>query len=141
MNIAEQLIQNIGQRSTAVRGAVLSVLLNAVDALSHSEVLEHLQKLGAFDRVTVYRALDWLVAQGLVHKVAGAGRAWRFQVTRSETMHRHAHFQCHRCGKVLCLPDVQPALPEGVPSSFSVDAIELNIKGTCADCGRAMTSS
>ncbi|MCC6161291.1 MAG: transcriptional repressor, partial [Nitrosomonas sp.] len=77
MNIAEQLIQNAGKRSTPIRSAVLGVLLNAKDVLSHSEVLEHLQQLGAFDRVTVYRALDWLVTQGLVHKVAGAGRAWR----------------------------------------------------------------
>ena len=140
MNTAEQLIQNTGKRSTPVRSAILDVLLNAEDVLSHSEVLEHLQQSGTFDRVTVYRALDWLVAQGLVHKVAGAGRAWRFQVTRSESMHRHAHFQCHHCHKVFCLPEVQPALPKELPSNFSIDSIELNIKGICADCGRAMMS-
>jgi len=137
MNPAEQLIEKIGQRATLIRTAILGVLLDADEALSHPEVLERLLLLGSFDRVTVYRALDWLVEHGLVHKVAGAGRAWRFQVSRNEAMHRHAHFQCSRCGKVYCLPDVQPTLPDQVPSSFSVDSIELNIKGTCADCGRA----
>ncbi len=136
MNIAEQLIANTGQRPTLIRTAVLGVLLEADDAISHAELLERLLPLGTFDRVTVYRALDWLVAQGLAHKVAGAGRAWRFHATRTETMHRHAHFQCSRCGKVFCLPDVHPTLPVQIPASFTVDSIELNIKGTCGDCGK-----
>lgn len=136
MNTAEQLIQNIGLRPSLIRTAVLGVMLDADDALSHAEVMEHLQPIGTFDRVTVYRVLDWLVAQGLAHKVAGAGRAWRFQVTRNETMHRHAHFQCNRCGKVFCLPDVQPALPKQIPATFCVESIELNIKGVCGDCNR-----
>lgn len=139
MDIAEQLIQNAGKRSTPVRSAVLGVLLNAEDVLSHSEVLEHLQQLGAFDRVTVYRALDWLVTQGLVHKVAGAGRAWRFQVTRSESMHRHAHFQCHHCHKVFAFRRFSRFCQKSCPLT-SIDSIELNIKGICADCGRAMMS-
>lgn len=136
MNIAEQLIINIGQRPTLIRSAVLGVLLAADGAISHAELLERLLPLGTFDRVTVYRTLDWLVSQRLAHKVAGAGRAWRFQATRSETMHRHAHFECGRCGKVFCLPDVQPTLPAQIPASFTVESIELNIKGTCADCAR-----
>lgn len=139
MNIAEQLIVNAGQRPTLIRNAVLGALLEADDAISHTELLERLLPLGTFDRVTVYRTLDWLVAQGLAHKVAGAGRAWRFQATRTETMHRHAHFECDQCGKVFCLPDVQPALPAQIPASFTVESIELNIKGTCADCARQTT--
>jgi len=134
MTIADQLIQGKGQRSSPVRRAVLDVLLEADAALAHAEVLERLQPVDAFDRVTVYRVLDWLVLQGLVHKVAGVGRAWRFQVTRSETMHRHAHFQCHRCGKTFCLPEVKPVLPKGVPDNFLVEAIELNLKGICDVC-------
>jgi len=134
MNNAKHLILKAGQRPTLIRVAVLGVLLQAEDALSHTEVLERLLPQGEFDRVTIYRALDWLVSQGLSHKVAGAGRAWRFQATRNETMHRHAHFQCNRCGKVFCLPDVQPMPPKQIPASFSVESIELNIKGTCGDC-------
>lgn len=134
MKIARQLITNAGQRPTLIRAAVLSALLDADDALSHAELLERLLPHGEFDRVTVYRALDWLVTQGLAHKVAGAGRAWRFRSSLNETMHRHAHFQCNHCGKVFCLPDVQPALPRQIPASFSVESIELNIKGTCSEC-------
>ena len=136
MNSADQLIQVSGQRATPVRSAVLSILMETYAALSHSEILDRLQVVGEFDRVTVYRVLDWLVEYGLLHKVAGAGRAWRFRLTRNETMHRHAHFQCNRCGKIFCLPDVRPVLPKKVPASFSVESIELNLKGICDDCNR-----
>lgn len=135
MSTAERLIQDIGQRTTVIRVAVLEVLLSAKDALSHPELLERLLPFGTFDRVTVYRALDWLVAQGLAHKVAGTGRAWRFRVTRHDTPHRHAHFQCNRCGKVFCLPDIQPLLSKQIPAHFSVESMELNIKGICEQCG------
>lgn len=138
MNTAEQLIQNAGLRPSLIRIAVLGVLLGADDALSHAEIMEHLQPVGAFDRVTVYRVLDWLVEKGLAHKVAGAGRVWRFQVTRHETMHCHAHFLCNRCGKIFCLPDVQPALPKQIPANFCAESIELNITGICSDCSRTI---
>lgn len=140
MDTAEQLLLARGQRATPVRNAVLNVLLEAGNALAHPEILERLQPVGTFDRVTVYRVLEWLVTQGMAHKVAGAGRAWRFQATRSETTHRHAHFQCHRCGKILCLPDVRLPTPKQVPETFSIDTIELNIKGVCADCGQASSN-
>ena len=134
MSNAEELIQQAGQRPTSSRCAVLEALLSADDALSHNEVLDKLNHTGSYDRVTVYRVLDWLGAHGLVHKVAGAGRAWRFQATRSETMHRHAHFHCTHCGKVSCLPNIHPTIPKQVPPNFSVESVELNLKGTCSDC-------
>lgn len=141
MDTAEQLIHNIGQRPTPIRNAVLALLLSSGEALTHTEVLERLQGLvGPTDRVTVYRTLDWLVAQGLAHKVGGSGRAWRFQVTRNETMHRHAHFECTYCGKVMCLPDIRLDLPKQIPADFSVEYIELNLKGACSDCTRKMSN-
>lgn len=137
---AEQLIQNSGQRPTIVRCAVLDALLGAGEASSHTDVLERLKNAGEYDRVTVYRVLDWLTAHGLAHKVAGAGRAWRFQATRNETMHRHAHFQCNRCGKVSCLPNIQPTIPKQIPADVSVESVELNIKGICSDCRSTINS-
>lgn len=139
MTTAEHLIQQAGQRATPVRSAVLNVLIETDAALSHAEIFDKLKPLGEFDRVTVYRVLDWLVDHGLLHKVAGAGRAWRFRLTGNETMHRHAHFQCNHCGKIFCLPDVQPVLPKQVPPDFTIESIELNLKGTCNDCSRVIS--
>lgn len=134
MTNAEFRIKNINQRSTPVRRAILGVLLDSNDPLAHAEILERLQNVGEFDRVTVYRVLDWLVAHGLAHKVAGAGRAWRFQATHSETMHHHAHFQCTHCGRIFCLPEVLPMLPKPMPDNLIVESVELNLKGICSHC-------
>jgi len=138
MNKADQMIIEIGERSTSVRTAVLGVLLNAESALAHPEVLEKLKSFGEFDRVTVYRVLDWLVLHGLAHKVAGTGRACRFQATLANMNHRHAHFQCRECGKICCLSDIQPELSK-FPEHFTIESIELNIKGICDDCGRPIS--
>lgn len=136
MPTAEQLIQQAGQRPTTSRCGVLDALLAANEALSHTEILGRLGNAGNYDRVTVYRVLDWLVAHGLIHKVAGTGRAWRFQANRNETLHRHAHFHCIHCGKVSCLPNIHPTIPRQIPPHFSVEAVELNLKGTCSECER-----
>ncbi len=135
---ADQMIQEIGERPTVVRSAVLGVLLHAGSALAHPEVLERLKSLGDFDRVTVYRVLDWLVIHGLAHKVAGTGRAYRFQATHPDATHRHAHFQCRECGKICCLTEIEPELAN-LPKHFTVESIELNIKGICDDCGRPIS--
>ncbi len=117
---------------------MLGALLSVDEAMSHHEVITCLKPLGDYDRVTVYRVLDWLIAHGLVHKVAGAGRAWKFQANRGgESAHAHAHFQCTRCGRVSCLPDVHPPLPVAIPAGYRAESIELTIRGTCSDCARA----
>lgn len=138
MSKADQMIQEIGERPTVMRNAVLNVLLGAGSALAHPEILERLTKLGEFDRVTVYRVLDWLVLHGLAHKVAGTGRACRFQATHADTTHRHAHFQCRECGRICCLSEIKPELSK-FPEHFTIESIELNIKGICDDCGRPVS--
>lgn len=139
MNKASLIIQGIGERATIVRSAVLSVLLDANSALSHPEVINNLTQVGSFDRVTVYRVLDWLVQHGLVHKVAGTGRACRFQATHPNSSHRHAHFQCRECGKICCLTEIEPELSK-FPKHLMIESVELNIKGICEDCGHAIAS-
>ena len=90
----------------------------------------------AHDRVTLYRALDWLVEQGIAQRIAGGERAWRFEIRRGDA-HRHAHFHCDRCGQILCLEDVPAAASPALPAGFELDRAELVLHGACADCGRA----
>lgn len=131
MSQAEHLIIDNGLRATQARTAVLTVLLNAGSALSHAEIQDHLQDL---DRVTLYRVLDWLVDHHLVHSITGQDRARRFQVSQPKVPHQHAHFKCIQCGKVFCLDAVSIKQPEPLPRHFTVDSVELNIHGHCADC-------
>lgn len=133
---ARALIAAHGGRVTRTRVAVVETLQASAHPLSHDEIGAALASADiAHDRVTLYRALDWLVEQGIARRIAGGERAWRFEIERSGA-HRHAHFHCDRCGQILCLEDVpaeaNPALPEG----FELDRAELVLHGACADCGR-----
>ena len=147
---AEHIFQQSGLKSTASRLEVLAVLARNQNPLTHQDLLKQLPD--SFDRVTLYRVLDWLLQNKVIHRVAGEDRAWRFQLNASQSnkttyskstalsknktvrQHDHAHFQCGDCGKVFCLDNVYPKLTHDIPADFVVDSIELNIKGKCANC-------
>lgn len=128
-DIARDKLRATGERVTQSRVRVLAALQHAGRALSHHE-LESL--LAPIDRVTLYRVLDWLVAQRIAHRVSGTDRVWRFGIA-GQAHDGHAHFQCSGCGKVLCLADA-PARQVAVPRGYRPQAVELTVRGLCAEC-------
>ncbi|WP_018605389.1 Fur family transcriptional regulator [Uliginosibacterium gangwonense] len=132
-SLAER-IRALGARVTPARIAVLRELQLAERALSHHDV-EHALAAEGFDRVTLYRVLDWLVEMGLAHKNIDADRVSRFSLASVQTQaHRdHAHFRCEGCGKVFCLEDI-PIQPPPLPLGFSGKTVDFCITGQCARC-------
>lgn len=157
MRTAELIFKQAGLKSTTSRLEVTAVLAQNNDPLTHQDILKQLPI--SFDRVTLYRVLDWLLHNKVIHRVAGEDRAWHFQINagtgnstqysnstalsrnKTITQHSHAHFQCGSCGKVFCLDDVHPKLTRNIPTNFTVDTIELNIKGKCANCQNQSSNS
>ncbi|MBN8442845.1 MAG: transcriptional repressor [Thauera sp.] len=132
---AREQIAACGGRVTRTRLAVLEALHGSAHPLSHDELGDMLAAEAiAHDRVTLYRALDWLVERGLARRIAGGDRAWRFEVVRGAA-HRHAHFHCDRCGQVLCLEQLEAAPAAALPTGYSVERAELVLHGHCAACG------
>ena len=133
---ARKRFLDVGARATPAREQVLEILLAATRALRHQEIEAAAHEKGLdFDRVTLYRVLDWLVTQRLAHKIEGRDRVWRFNaVNVSETEHGHAHFHCTRCGKVFCLEQLQPSFVLTPPNGFQFEKIELTIQGICPSC-------
>ena len=128
------LIAARGGRVTRTRVAVMEALESGDHPLTHEEVAAALTGSGvAHDRVTVYRALDWLVEQGLAHRVAGSDRAWRYGLVR-QAAHQHAHFHCDRCGHVFCLENLQPAFALALPGGYRLERAELILHGACPAC-------
>lgn len=133
---ARELIAARGGRVTRTRVAVIEALQASAHPLTHDELGHALAGAAiAHDRVTLYRALDWLVEQGIARRIAGSDRAWRFEMLRADG-HRHAHFHCDRCGQVVCLESLQPAFPIALPDGYLLDRAELVLHGACAACGR-----
>lgn len=129
LDLARAHLQATGKRVTEIRERVLARLIEAKRPLSHEELAA---RLAPIDKVTLYRVLDWLVAQRLTHRMTGADRIGRFAY--ADAGHgEHAHFECRRCSTVLCLGEV-PALPLSVPRGYRLDSLELTAKGLCARC-------
>lgn len=132
---ASSLIAAHGGRVTRTRVVVLELLRASARPLSHDEIADALRGQGTgVDRVTLYRTLDWLVEQGIAHRLAGPDRSWRFSVAATPA-HAHAHFQCDRCGQIYCLEDVQPALALTLPPGYEMQRAELVLHGNCPRCG------
>ncbi|MCK9986988.1 MAG: Fur family transcriptional regulator, ferric uptake regulator [Azoarcus sp.] len=133
---AAHLIAARGGRVTRARIAVLEILQDSPRSLNHDDVAARLAADGMpHDRVTLYRTLDWLVEQGLAHRIIGPDRARRFKAG-GETRSQHAHFHCDRCGHVLCLESIRPEEQFALPAGYQPERAELVFHGTCADCGR-----
>lgn len=131
-----ELIAAHGGRITRTRLAVLEILQDSGRSLSHDDVAARLSAAAVpHDRVTLYRTLDWLVEQGLAHRIKGPDRAWRFNFG-GEKAAQHAHFHCDRCGHVLCLESVRPDEGFSLPEGYRPERAELVFHGTCPDCGR-----
>lgn len=134
------LLQQAGGRVTPVRVEVLGILLDTTAALSHQELEQAAAQQGLmFDRVTLYRTLDWLVEQGLAHKIMGSDRTWRYNA-QPEFTHKHAHFHCNSCQQVFCLENLQPALLFTLPPGYQLEQVELNLQGRCPDCTQKPTN-
>jgi len=90
---AVRLIQAGGASATAARVQVLRLLLAAHTTASHQTLMQAaMDEARPLDKVTLYRVLDWLVAQGLAHSVTGQDRVRRFSAVPIQ--HGHAHFEC-----------------------------------------------
>jgi len=134
---AESMVRKTGARITRPRVEILGVLLAAERALSHHEVESRINRAIAIDRVTVYRVLDWLSCSGLAHRIAGEDRVARYNAAERAHAGSHAHFQCERCGTVVCLDEDDEKPRVRVPRGFVPHAIALTVKGYCATCAHA----
>ncbi len=131
---AKEMIRRTGDRATNNRIFILSILLSEQEALTHREIEQRVSMNQQFDRVTLYRVLEWLNKKDLVHKITSDDRVWRFRVNTIAHSPHHAHFMCTRCTRITCLSELEidfiPTLPVGY---FYQDA-EVTIKGLCAEC-------
>jgi Fur family transcriptional regulator, ferric uptake regulator len=159
MQITESMILEAGLRPTKARTAVLKTIADANSALSHAEILTHLAGQKEFDRVTIYRVLDWLTEHQLIHRISGDNRAWKFQLSQPNYQalssnshsansklrmlgqnHHHAHLHCKICGQITCIHELEPHFPPAALNKYQVDTVDINIRGVCLQCA-SLTSN
>jgi Fur family ferric uptake transcriptional regulator len=132
---AETLIRATGARLTRPRTRVLEFLLGQAAPLTHHDI-HALLPGAALDSVTLYRVLEWLTANNLVHRVAGLDQVWRFGASSGRHDHDHAHFQCTRCDGVTCFNDMPLPRRPKMSAGFARQDMDLLIRGICPHCAR-----
>jgi Fur family ferric uptake transcriptional regulator len=132
----DDLLRRNSLSVTESRKKILNLFLNVQRALAHGDIE---RKAGEkFDRVTVYRTLQTFVEKGIIHTIPTTDNSVRYALCKdncTEGHHHddHVHFICLQCGATLCLEDV--VVPEiKMRKGFSVNEIEVVVKGICLDC-------
>jgi len=134
--MADAYCRERGEKLTPIRRKVLELLLASGRATKAYSLLDEMRQIHPGSAPpTVYRALDFLLTAGLVHRIESINA---FAVCHDLTQCQHGILVvCQHCGNVTELhePKLRQALVAQIEAAgyrLSGDGIEL--KGLCAQC-------
>ena len=136
MQRAQELCSERGVRLTEQRRTVLRLLCESERPLGAYELLEQMRGMVKNPAPpTVYRALDFLLEQGLVHKLESL-HAY-IGCTHPDHPHASQFLICSDCGGVSEVED--PAVTRSLRAAgqavgFHTDRPVVELLGTCAEC-------
>lgn len=121
-------------RKTKHLKQILQVFDDSEQALSAVYLFESFQT--SMNKSTVYRTLDRLEEEGIIHSfLGGDGLKWYAKCSDScSTNHHHdvhPHFQCNSCGKTDCV-QVKVDIPR-IPNR-KIETSHFLIFGICEEC-------
>ena len=136
---AESLCARRGARLTGQRRDVLECVARSHAAVGAYEVIERMADHGPRPApITVYRALDFLVAHGLVHKIES--RNAYVACSHSHEDIPAALLVCEGCGVVSELDaseTFQSLDRRAKGQGFKSERMVLELAGKCGDCAKA----
>jgi Fur family transcriptional regulator, zinc uptake regulator len=128
---------------TPIRREVLDILSRAAHPLAAYTILEQLQH-GAKKPPTVYRALDYLIAHGSVHRLESLNAYVLCRSSHAAAAHHAGFLICRQCQCVCELEDItaleQLVTKYGQNAGFTQLHGMIEIRGLCAPCAETMGS-
>ena len=137
---AERVCKERSQKLTPIRRHVLQALLASHRPLGAYEIIDELAKsMPRPAPITIYRALDFLMANGLVHRIESrnAFLACAHDHDAGATV---VFLICERCGSVGEIPAgtmAQSLAAAARATGFVPKLSVVEITGTCAHCQKA----
>lgn len=132
---AEAICRRSGARLTRLRRQIFSLLSRADGPMTAYELLDRLRSERSATAAGVYRSLDFLVAQGLAHRLES--RKAFVACAHPDHPHVSQFLICRRCGTTVELEDERIASVVGEWSrrlGFEVEAETLEVSGSCSSC-------
>jgi Fur family transcriptional regulator, ferric uptake regulator len=120
-------------RNTAAKKEIQELISSSTVALSHSEIQHMLE--GLCDRVTIYRVLERLLDEGIIHKIVNVDGVVKYascQMCAAKHNHNHIHFSCQKCKSVTCLNESEPSYK--LPRKYKVLEMNFTLSGLCPQC-------
>lgn len=134
---AETVCRNRGQKFTPQRRQVLQAMLQEHRALGAYDIIELLAREGPRPApITVYRVLDFLIDNGLVHRIESRN-AFIACAHRHDDTATVAFLICESCGQVGEIPaaPIAAKLNEAARADgFAPRLAVVEVTGTCAHC-------
>jgi Fur family zinc uptake transcriptional regulator len=135
---AEAVCELRAQKFTPIRRQVLGALLSSHRPLGAYEVIDELAKSMARPApITVYRALDFLMANGLVHRIESRNAYLACAAHDHDATSAVAFLICERCGLVGEIPSGSFAKELNAAaraSGFAPKLSVVEITGICTHC-------
>lgn len=136
---AEAYCAEHGLQLTPVRRRVLEILLQEHSAMGAYDILDVLRTEGLGSQPPVaYRALDFLVTHGFVHKIE---RLNAFTACTSPgTAHSPAFFVCRSCegvAETVAHPDMDHMSQLAKNAGFKISQVVVEVMGQCRACQEA----
>lgn len=135
-DLLKQKLRGRNLRATTARLQLLSAVKNYGAAMPFGEVQNSLSQL---DRVTLYRTLNTLLENGILHIAANKNQEDYFALcsdtcTSQNHQHNHAHFECTNCQEISCVR-LNTAVHIDLPN-YQITGIEILVTGICKKCVR-----
>jgi Fur family transcriptional regulator, zinc uptake regulator len=146
---ADAFCHRRGARLTPLRRTVLGLILDSASPTGAYELLDRLRagRKGAAPP-TVYRALDFLLEHGLIHRLERLSAFIGCVTPGDEAGHAHGHAAqfliCGSCGRAIEVeePAVLAALVTAAErAGFMVSGATIEAIGLCAACRAAASPS
>jgi Fur family zinc uptake transcriptional regulator len=133
---AAALCEQRGARLTELRRRVLELVWRSHEPIGAYTILEQLQReRGGAAPPTVYRALDFLLELGLVHRIESLNAF--IGCPHPDLRHRTQYLICTRCSGVAEIDDarIDRALLAGAAAAgFTLDRSMVELRGVCPRC-------
>lgn len=139
LDIAETACRERGLRFTDIRRRVLEIVWNRHAPIGAYEILDELQAAqGRAAPPTVYRALDFLVEHGFVHKIESLNAFVGCGQPGGD--HTGQFLICGECRQVgeIDDPDIAALIAmKAATIGFSVSRQTIEVEGLCRNCANA----